>query len=236
MESIGNATRRAAPRTIVAAQDASVKDIPQSRRASPYVALVGRVVYALLGWRCTGQTPAFSKYVVIAAPHTSNWDGIFLLGAASMLKLNFSFFGKDSLFKGLLGWFLRRRGGIPLDRSRNQSFVTQAVSWFAREEMFALGVAPEGTRQWAPGWKTGFYYIALQAKVPIVLGYIDYAKKEAGILPEVVIPTGDIDRDFEILRRLYGPLTARHPELKGPIVPLKRGQGEASSATFDSEE
>jgi 1-acyl-sn-glycerol-3-phosphate acyltransferase len=136
--------------------------------------------------------------------------------------LNFSFFGKDTLFKGPLGWFLRSRGGIPLDRSRNQSFVSQAVSWFDRHETFAIGVAPEGTRQLTAGWKTGFYYIALQAKVPIVLGYIDYAKKEGGILPEVLVPTGDIDKDFEILRRLYGPLVAKHPERKGPIVPLRR--------------
>ena len=132
-----------------------------------------------------------------------------------------SFFGKNTLFKGPLGWFLRSVGGIPLDRSRHQSFVAQAVSWFESHERFALGVAPEGTRQFTPGWKRGFYYIALQAKVPIVMGYIDYAKKEGGILPEVLTPSGDIERDFETLARLYGPLTARHPERKGPIVPLK---------------
>jgi 1-acyl-sn-glycerol-3-phosphate acyltransferase len=187
-----------------------------------------------LGWKCTGTTPAFRKYVVIAAPHTSNWDGFFLIGAASMLKLNFSFFGKDSLFKGPLGWFLRRRGGIPLDRSRHQSFVSQAVSWFDRHESFAIGVAPEGTRKLTAGWKTGFYHIALQARVPIVLGYIDYARKEGGIFPEVLIPTGDIERDFEILRRLYGPLTAKHPERKGPIVPLKKEQDESRSLSRGS--
>lgn len=202
-------------------------DIPKPRRASILVALVGRALYWLLGWKCTGTTPAFKKYVVIAAPHTSNWDGFFLIGAASMLKLNFSFFGKDSLFKGPLGWFLRRRGGIPLDRSRHQSFVSQAVSWLDRHETFAIGVAPEGTRKLTAGWRTGFYYIALQARVPIVLGYIDYAKKEGGILPEVLIPTGDIDRDFETLRRLYGPLTAKHPARKGPIVPLKKAPDES---------
>jgi 1-acyl-sn-glycerol-3-phosphate acyltransferase len=90
-------------------------------------------------------------------------------------------------------------------------------------------VAPEGTRQLTAGWKTGFYYIALKARVPIVLGYIDYAKKEGGILPEVLIPTGDIDKDFEILRRLYGPLVARHPQLKGPILPLRNGRGDSPS-------
>lgn len=195
--------------------------IPKPRRASPFVAFVGRVVYRLLGWTCKGETPLAKKYVILAAPHTSNWDGFFLILAAAMLKLDFSFFGKDTLFKGPLGWFLRSVGGIPLDRSRHQSFVAQAVSWFESHERFALGVAPEGTRQFTPGWKRGFYYIALQARVPIVLGYIDYAKKEGGILPEVLMPSGDIERDFETLARLYGPLTARHPERKGPIVPLK---------------
>ncbi|MBP6702929.1 MAG: lysophospholipid acyltransferase family protein [Vicinamibacteria bacterium] len=195
--------------------------IPEPRRASPFVALVGRVVFRLLGWKCKGETPTANKYVILAAPHTSNWDGFFLILAAAMLKLDFSFFGKDTLFKGPLGWFLRSVGGIPLDRSRHQSFVAQAVSWFESHERFALGVAPEGTRQFTPGWRRGFYYIALQAKVPIVMGYIDYAKKEGGILPEVLIPSGDIERDFETLARLYGPLTARHPDRKGPIVPLK---------------
>ncbi len=202
--------------------------------ASPFVALVGRAVFRLLGWKCTGQTPAVKKYVVVAAPHTSNWDGFFLLLAAAMLNLEFSFFGKDRLFRGPLGWLLRRLGGIPLDRSGNQNFVSQAVSWFNRFEPFALGVAPEGTRKLTPGWKTGFYYIAWQAKVPVFLGYIDYAKKEGGILPEVLIPTGDIDRDFEMLRRNYGPLTARHPEEKAPIVPLRSARGESPSGSEEA--
>ena len=125
--------------------------IPEPRRASPFVALVGRVVFRLLGWKCKGETPTANKYVILAAPHTSNWDGFFLILAAAMLKLDFSFFGKDTLFKGPLGWFLRSVGGIPLDRSRHQSFVAQAVSWFESHERFALGVAPEGTRQFTPG-------------------------------------------------------------------------------------
>ena len=169
-----------------------------------------------------GETPSYRKFVILAAPHTSNWDGFFLILAAAMLGLEFSYFGKDTLFRGPLGWFLRRTGGIPLDRSRNQSFVSQAVSWFDRHETFALGLAPEGTRRLTDGWRTGFYYIALKARVPIVLGYIDYARKEGGILPEVLVPTGDIDRDFETLERLYGPLKALYPEWKAPIVPLSR--------------
>jgi 1-acyl-sn-glycerol-3-phosphate acyltransferase len=109
--------------------------------------------------------------------------------------------------------------------------VSQAVSWFDRLDTFAIGVAPEGTRYLTTGWKTGFYYIALQARVPIVLGYIDYAKKEGGILPEVLIPTGDIDKDFETLRRLYDPLVAKHPQWKGPIVPLRRDKDDSRNAS-----
>jgi 1-acyl-sn-glycerol-3-phosphate acyltransferase len=185
------------------------------------VAFVGRVVYRVLGWKCVGQTPPFPKFVIIAAPHTSNWDGFLLILAAAMLNLDLSYFGKDSLFKGPVGWFLRYTGGIPLDRSRNQSFVSQAASWFDRHERFAIGVAPEGTRRFTRGWKTGFYYIALQARVPVVLGFIDYARKEAGILKETLWPTGDIEKDFEQLECLYSPLIPRHPERSGPIAPLR---------------
>lgn len=213
------------------ADSAGVTRIPTSGRASPFVALVGRIVYRLLGWRCVGETPRVEKFVILAAPHTSNWDGFFLLLASAMLELDFSFFGKHTLFRGPLGWFLRHMGGIPLDRSRSQSFVSQAVSWFDGHERFALGVAPEGTRYLTAGWKTGFYRIAVQAKVPIVLGYIDYAKKEGGILPEMLVPTGDIDEDFKTLQRLYGPCVARHPERKAPIVPLRRDLSESGDRT-----
>ncbi|MEO5761000.1 MAG: 1-acyl-sn-glycerol-3-phosphate acyltransferase [Vicinamibacteria bacterium] len=210
------------------------QEIPEVRTAAPFVVWVGQVVFSLLGWKCVGRTPTLQKFVILAAPHTSNWDGFYLLLAAAMLHLRFSFFGKDSLFKGPLGWFLRSMGGIPLDRSKNQSFVGQAVSWFDRHETFAIGVAPEGTRYLTDGWKTGFYYIALQAKVPVVFGYIDYAKKEAGILDEVLVPTGDIEKDFEVLRRNYGPCVARHPARKAPIVPLKRRKTETSVTTTGS--
>ncbi len=200
--------------------------IPEARRGSPFVAFVGRVVFRVLGWTCTGQTPAARKFVVIAAPHTSNWDGFFLILTAAILKLEFSFFGKHTLFRGPLGWFLRHMGGIPIDRSQPQSLVSQAVSWFDGREDFAIGVAPEGTRKLTSGWKTGFYHIALQAKVPVYLGYIDYSRKEAGILPEAFVPSGDIDQDFEALRRLYEPRVARHPERKSPVVPLRSPRGE----------
>ena len=205
------------------------KGLPETRTAAPFVVWVGRIVFRVLGWHCVGKTPTQKKFVILAAPHTSNWDGFYLLMASAMLRLRFSFFGKDTLFKGLLGWFLRSMGGIPLDRSRHQSFVSQAVSWFDRLGTFAIGVAPEGTRYLTSGWKTGFYYIALQAKVPVLFGFIDYARKEAGILDEILMPTGDIEKDFEVLRRNYDRCVARHPERKGPIVPLRKERDERPS-------
>lgn len=189
--------------------------------ASPAISSLGRALLWIAGWRHAGTAPAFRKYVVVAAPHTSNWDGFYFLLGAAALKLTLSYFGKVSLFWGPLGWLMRATGGIPLDRSRRQGLVAQAIAWFDSSETFAMGLAPEGTRQRSAGWRTGFYHIALQAKVPIVLGYVDYAKKEVGILPEVLVPTGDIDKDFALLRRLYEPMTARHPDDKSPIVPLR---------------
>ncbi len=210
------------------------RETPSTRGPTPFVAFVGRLVYRLSGWRCTGQKPSVKKFVIVAAPHTSNWDGFFLILAAAILRLEFSFFGKDTLFRGPLGWFLRSAGGIPLDRTRHQSLVSQAIAWFDQNETFALGVAPEGTRKLTEGWKTGFYHIALQARVPVYLGYIDYAKKESGIFPEVLVPTGDIDSDFETLRRVYGPLTARHPNRKAPIVPLRPRADDPSARTAEA--
>ena len=187
---------------------------------SRFLASIGWMFFKLLGWRCTGTTPAYPKYVILAAPHTSNWDAFYLLCAAAILRLRFSYFGKDTLFRGPLGWVMRATGGLPLDRSRNQGLVAQAVKWFKGSDTFAMGLAPEGTRRYAPGWKSGFYYIALEAGIPIVLGYIDYARKEGGILPEVLMPTGDIDRDFEFLRQRYAPLTAKHEAWRAPVTPL----------------
>lgn len=210
----------------------NLPEVPKSRMADPFLARIGGLVYRWLGWTCVGETPPYPKYVIIVAPHTSNWDAFYLIPAASQLKLDMNFFGKHTLFHGPLGWFLRSIGGIPLDRSRQQSFVSQAAEWFKAREKLVIGVAPEGTRRWSPGWKTGFYYIALQAGVPVVLAYLDYARKEGGILPEVLFPSGDIDRDFERLREIYSKFTGYRPANAAPIVPLRSaGAGVPGSVT-----
>ena len=202
-------------------------ELPRSRMSHPVIASIGRLAYRFTGWKCVGEKPRLRRYVVIAAPHTSNWDGFYLFLAAAMLGLELNYFGKHSLFVGPLGWFLRFTGGIPLNRSARHGFVDQAVDWFAVRETFALGVAPEGTRFKTAGWKTGFYYIALRAKVPVALGFIDYANREAGLYPELFEPTGDIDRDFDRLREIYSKSRGYRPEWAAPVVPLKAKGGES---------
>jgi 1-acyl-sn-glycerol-3-phosphate acyltransferase len=195
--------------------------VPTSRLLpSAPVAAISRLILRIGGWTLKGKRPDVAKYVLLAAPHTTNWDGIWLLPAASALGIELCFIGKRSLFVGPLGWLLRAIGGIPIDRGKRQSTVSQCASWFRNADRLVLGIAPEGTRSWTPGWKTGFYYIALEAKVPIALGFIDYGKRECGVRDELLHPTGDIGRDFEFLRKWYGPCIAGRPENKSPIEPI----------------
>ncbi|MEX1018520.1 MAG: lysophospholipid acyltransferase family protein [Litorilinea sp.] len=178
-----------------------------------------RAILRLLGWRIQLNLPAESKYVVVVAPHTSNWD--FIIGILSAWAIglpNPRWVGKDSLFRPPLGWIMYRIGGVPVDRRRSQNFVEQVAGRFADEEVFLLALAPEGTRRRTDYWRTGFYYIAQAAGVPIVLAYLDFANKVAGTGP-VLHPTGDIHADFVTIRAFYSTIQGRHPELQGEIRP-----------------
>ncbi|MCM2255425.1 MAG: lysophospholipid acyltransferase family protein [Vicinamibacteria bacterium] len=195
--------------------------LPSSRiMSSTVMHWVGRLFFWIGGWKVVGRKPEIAKYVAIAVPHTTNWDGIWFFAAGCILRMEVCFLGKHSLFVGPFGWFLRAMGGIPLDRGRRHNMVRQAVDWLQRADRLCIGIAPEGTRKWTPGWRLGFYHIARQAGVPIVLCYADYAKKEAGVLDEPFWPTGDVEADFARLRAIYEPIVAGRPENRGPIVPL----------------
>lgn len=183
------------------------------------------------GWTTTGDVPDFDKAVFIAASHTSNWDGVWLIVFKLALKLDLRFLAKHTLFWWPLGLLLRRFGAIPIDRSSSSSTVQQLIRRFENEKHFFLALAPEGTRKWMPYWKTGFYQIATEAGVPIVLAYIDYPRKSLGI-GITLHPSGDIDRDLSIIRKFYEPFVPRHPTLKGPVAlpPI-----EAATTTRDDE-
>jgi 1-acyl-sn-glycerol-3-phosphate acyltransferase len=157
------------------------------------------------------------KAVVIAAPHTSNWDLPFALGVALAFRMRLRWIGKHTLFS-LPGWgaFMRFLGGIPVDRRSPQGLVGEAARRIQESDSMFLMVPPEGTRSKASGWKSGFYWIAVEAKVPILLGYLDYARKRASPGP-AFYPTGDIEKDFLEFRAFYRGVRGKFPELQSEV-------------------
>lgn len=155
--------------------------------------------------------------MLIGAPHTSNWDFFYFLLMVYAAGLKLHFVGKESLFRWPVGIVMRWLGGIPVDRRSSNNFVKQMVAVYDQHEQLVITIAPEGTRGKTDTWRTGFYYIALGAGVPIALGYIDYRRKVVGIGPTLT-PSGDIQADFERIKNFYAQKTGRYPELQGEIV------------------
>ena len=181
----------------------------------------------VFGWTVAGHRPDTDKIVIIAAPHTSNWDVFFLLAAAFCFRVRINFLIKDAWFFPVMGSVLRFFGGIPVDRSRSNNLVDDLATRIKDAPYFALVVPPAGTRKYTEYWKSGFYHIAAAAQIPLVSGYLDYAKKEAG-LGLSFVPTGDVSADMDRLREFYGPITGRYPEKKSRIR-LRQEDEDASS-------
>jgi 1-acyl-sn-glycerol-3-phosphate acyltransferase len=178
--------------------------------------VLARGLLWLTGWRPEGERPAARRFVLIAAPHTSNWDLAYLLALAVVFDVRISWMGKHALFRAPLGWFMRAAGGIPVVRHRRGNLVEQAAQLLRDSDALALVVPSEGTRGYVPHWKSGFYHIARAADVPIVLGYLDYSRKRGGFGPEL-IPTDDVRADMEEIRAFYADKVGRHPEQTGEI-------------------
>ena len=175
------------------------------------------------GWTLEGERPDCHQYVLIAAPHTSNWDLPYLLACAASFRVRIRFMAKHTLFFPPLGWFMRALGGVPIVRYRNENTVDAMASAFASGEPLVLVVPAEGTRARADYWKSGFYRIAQQAGVPIVPSYLDYGNWRAGFGPPL-LPGGDLGADMDILRRFYASMTGLHPEQFGPVRLLEEPQ------------
>lgn len=173
--------------------------------------------FRLTGWKVVGHRPSdLKKYVLIVAPHTSNYDFFVGVAARSISGLKSDFLAKDSLFKiPMVGWFLRKVGGHPVDRSKKTNMVDQVVDLFNQHEEFVITITPEGTRSYNPNWKTGFYRIAYKAGVPIVMVGFDYEKREVAYR-EPFIPSGDIEREIEEIKAYYRTVKGKHPE-KGVV-------------------
>lgn len=177
---------------------------------------LGHLIAALVGWKVVVAEPPPARCVVIGAPHTSAWDMPLTLLLMLSTGVKMRWVAKDSLFRGRFGWLLGALGGLPVDRSGQHGFVAQMAARFAASERLIIAILPEGTRSRADHWKTGFYYLALNAGVPIVLGYADYRRREVGLGP-TLHPSGDIHADFRLIREFYAGVTGRHPEKQGPI-------------------
>ncbi|MGI9203716.1 MAG: lysophospholipid acyltransferase family protein [Woeseiaceae bacterium] len=177
---------------------------------------VARKIFRVTGWTIVGEVPNISKAVFIAAPHTSNWDGLWLLIYKFAINVDVRFLAKDTLFWWPLGPLLRAMGAMPIDRRKAATIVPQLVDAFAKEEHLFLALAPEGTRKRMPYWKSGFYRIAEAANVPVVLAFINYEQRQMGIGP--ALPLGiSIEETLEALREFYAPHVGRRPELQSPI-------------------
>ena len=180
------------------------------------VKTIATTILKMIGWRVSFTLPPRDKYVLVGAPHTSNWD--FPLGLLAMWAsgLRVSWVGKHTLFKGPLGPVMRALGGIPVDRRGSIGFTKKVIETFANRDQFVLAISPEGTRSLTKHWKGGFYHIALAAGVPIALGYIDYPRRQLGI-ERMFAPSGDIETDFKILEEYYQDKIGKRPEKQGPV-------------------
>lgn len=188
-------------------------------RGSLSARLARTTLRAMGGWRFEGEHPSPRKAVCLAVPHTDNLDGVLLVALAASIGMSISWMVKDVWGKPPQGYLIKGVGGVPIDRTRAHGMVGQMVAEFERRDDFYLVIPPEGTRKRVDRWKSGFYHIALQAKVPVLPGYLDYRRRVGGF-GEPIALTGDVRADMDAIRRFYGPdvaAMARRPDKCGPI-------------------
>ena len=169
-------------------------------------------LYRWKGWTLEATSPIPQRCVILGAPHTSNWDFVFFLGATHQLGIEPAFMGKHTLFKWPLTRFMFDMGGVPVNRSRGGNYVEALVAEFKRRSRLALVIAPEGTRSSAGGWKSGFYHIAHGAGVPIVPAWVDNARMRGGLGPAITT-TGDYRADLARLAAFYRSVMPDHPRV-----------------------
>lgn len=159
--------------------------------------------FRLAGWKIKGGIPPeIKKCVLVAAPHTSNWDFVWGMGGLAEFNYDVKYLAKKELFRFPIKGMLLKLGGMPVDRSKHNRLTDAIVDLFNHHEKLIVLFPPEGTRSPVSKWKTGFYHVAVQANIPIILGYLDYKYKIAGI-ENVIYPSGDIKADFEKISAFY---------------------------------
>lgn len=175
----------------------------------------------LVGWQLVADLPATQKFLLVGAPHTSNWDFPIALLMMASLGLKLRWIGKDSLFRGIKGPVMRGLGGIPVKRDGRKNFVGQIVDLYNSRDEMVITIAPEGTRKYLDHWKTGFYHIALNAKIPIALGFLDYPRKICGV-GGYFTPSGNQEDDLKTLREFYADKVGKFSQQQNKIHFLAR--------------
>ena len=179
--------------------------------------IIGKLILKIAGYKIVDTTPHgvqnYQKAVMIAAPHTSNWDYVYTMATLYALDVPIKYLGKASLFQFPLGILIRKLGGIPVRREQKNNMVNEMAKMINEStEQMILIIPAEGTRSYSKDWKSGFYHIANTAKVPIILGFLDFNKKEVGFIDEFN-PTGDYEKDLKIIQKKYIGITPKYPEL-----------------------
>lgn len=180
--------------------------------------MIGKILaglFKLAGWKVDGTKPDLKKYVIIVAPHTSNWDFFVGWTARNLIGFRPNFLGKKELFKvPIIGWFLSAIGGVAVDRKnkrKSTQLVQQVVDLYKERDEFIMTITPEGTRSYAPKWKTGFYRIAVEAEVPIVKIGFDYGTKTV-FIDKPFYPTGDMEKEMEEIKDYYRQFKGKNPK------------------------
>lgn len=166
----------------------------------------------LFGWKVEGQLPDLPKFVLIGAPHTSNWDFLIFLAVVFVLRANVHYMGKAELFRGPFGWFFYWCGGFPVDRTKSQGLVEQMVQLCKESDRFILTIAPEGTRYQVREWKSGFYHIARNAGIPIVLVVVDGSRKALRV-GQIFNPTENMEGDMKTIQGFFANMVGLKPKL-----------------------
>jgi 1-acyl-sn-glycerol-3-phosphate acyltransferase len=177
---------------------------------------LSRIILKLIGWKVKFELPDTPKFLLIAFPHTSNWDLPIMLLISMKLGVRLNWVAKDSLFIGFLGKYLKWLGGIPVYRNSRSNFTQQVIELYNKAKNLVVVIAPEGTRSKVEYWKSGFYHIAKGAKIPIAMGFLDYAKKIGGIGP-AFYPSDNIEKDLKLLNDFYEGMKGKFAERSGLI-------------------
>lgn len=179
---------------------------------SSLLRLLALLCMKLIGWRLEDKPPQVKKCVIIAAPHTSNWDFPMMLAVVLIHRMDVRWMGKNTLFPWYIGWLMKYLGGIPIDRSKSNNMIELMADEMKSRDSGVLLITPEGTRSKVNKWKSGFYHIAQEAELPIGLAYVDSRTKIVGFF-DTFIPSGDYDTDIIKIQKLYEGKQGLKPSL-----------------------